>query len=130
LCQSLNRPPALFCTLIGQWRHSLQTDTLTATMQIAQRAYALAQEQRNSAMLVGAYRVLALPLYFAGEFDARQYAKRGLEIWRSGDARFSAEEVNSPVVVCLWIEALSGWHLGEVTACRATLTEAIPWRRS
>ena len=33
--------------LIGQWRYSLYTDKLTATMQIAKRVYSLAQEQND-----------------------------------------------------------------------------------
>src|SRR5208282_206283 len=35
LCHSLNRPLLLFVALIGQWRYSLLTDKITATMQIA-----------------------------------------------------------------------------------------------
>ena len=45
LCHSLNRPLLLYLALIGQWRYSLITDKLTATMQIAERVYSLAQEQ-------------------------------------------------------------------------------------
>jgi hypothetical protein len=70
--------------LIGQWRFSLITDKLTATMQIAERVYSLAQEQNDSAVMVGACRVLACTFYFLGEFEtARRYAVRGVEIWRS-----------------------------------------------
>jgi len=35
------------------------------------------------------------------------------------------EEVHSPVVICLCIEALTGWHLGEITTCHAIMEEAI-----
>ena len=35
LCHSLNRPLLLYAALMGQWRYSLVTDKLTATMQIA-----------------------------------------------------------------------------------------------
>ena len=68
LCHSLNRPLALFSALEGQWRYSLVTDKLTATMQIAKRAYSLAQEQNNSALMIRAYRALAVTLYFLGDF--------------------------------------------------------------
>jgi hypothetical protein len=47
LCSSLNRPMLLYVTLIGQWRYSLFTDKLSATMQIAKRVYSLAQEQND-----------------------------------------------------------------------------------
>jgi len=102
LCHSLNRPLVLFVTLIGQWRYSLQTDKLTAAMQIAERVYSLAQEQNDAALMIGAYRALASTLYFLGDFEsARQNAMRGLEIWRLGGVQSSVEEVMSPAVVCL-----------------------------
>src|SRR5208282_3947821 len=83
LCHSLNRPLLLFVALIGQWRYSLLTDKITATMQIAKRVYSLAQAQNDSALMIGAYRALAVTLYYLGDFAAaRQYAMRGLQIWR------------------------------------------------
>ena len=38
LCHSLDRPVLLYSALIGQWRYSLYTDKLSATMQIAKRS--------------------------------------------------------------------------------------------
>jgi hypothetical protein len=67
------------------WRYSLITDKLTATMQIAERVYSLAQEQNDSAVMIGACRVLACTFYFLGDFEtAARYAMRGVQIWRSG----------------------------------------------
>src|SRR5208283_5083568 len=84
-CHSLNRPLLLYSGLMGQWVFSLVTDKLSAAMQIAKRVYALAQEQHDSALMIGAYRALAVTLYFLGDFEsARQYAMCGLQIWRSG----------------------------------------------
>ena len=54
--------------LIGQWRYSLVTDKLTATMQIAKRIYSLAQEQNDSALMIGAYRALAVHALLFGRF--------------------------------------------------------------
>jgi tetratricopeptide (TPR) repeat protein len=126
LCHSLNRPLLLYSALIGQWRYSLITDKLTATMQIAQRVYSLAQEQNDSALLIGAYRALACTLCFLGDFDsARQYAMRGVQIWRSGGVQSLVEEIPSPAVLFLCYGALSEWHLGEIASCRATMAEAI-----
>ena len=102
LCHSLNRPLALFSALEGQWRYSLVTDKLTATMQIAKRAYSLAQEQNNSALMIRAYRTLAVTLYFLGDFQtAQQYAMRGVQIWRSGGVQSPVEEISTPEVICL-----------------------------
>jgi predicted ATPase len=126
LCVSLNRPLDLFVALIGQWRYSLHTDKLSAAMQIARRVYSLAQEQNDSALMISAYRALAVTLYFLGDFEtARQYAMCGVQIWRSGGVQFPVEEVMSPVVVCLCYGAKSEWHLGEIASCQADIAEAI-----
>ena len=102
LCHSLNRPRLLYVALIGQWRYSLMTDKLTAAMQIAERVYSLAQEQNDAALMIGAYRALAATLFFLGDFEsARQYAMRGVQIWRSGSVQSHAEDVDTPVVGCL-----------------------------
>jgi serine/threonine protein kinase/predicted ATPase len=126
LCHSLNRPLLLYFALMGQWRYSLVTDKLTATMQIAQRVYALAQEQNDSALMIGAYRALAGTLYYSGVFEAaRGYALRGVQLWRSGGIQSHAEFLDRPDVVCLCYEALSEWHFGEIATCQATMAEAI-----
>src|SRR6202045_2358338 len=115
LCHSLNRPLLLYSALTSQWRYSLWTDKLKATMQIAERVYSLAQEQNDARLMMGAYRVLASTLYFLGDFEtARQYAMRGLEIWRSGGVHCQVEEVSAPAVNCLNFKALTEWHFGEI----------------
>jgi tetratricopeptide (TPR) repeat protein len=126
LCHSLNRPLLLYSALIGQFRNSLSTDKLTATMQIAQRIYSLAQRQNDPAIIVGAYRALAGTLYFMGDFaTARQYAIRGVEIWRSADVQSHAEDIDMSAVVCMCYDALSEWHFGEIGSSHATIAEAI-----
>jgi predicted ATPase len=126
LSRSLNRPLLLYLALIGQWRYSLVTDKLSATMQVAKRVYSLAEEQNNSALMIGAYRALAVALYFLGDFDtARRKAIRGVEIWRSEGVQSPVEEVMAPAVVCLGYEALSEWHLGEIDSSHGSMAEAI-----
>jgi adenylate cyclase len=127
LCHSLNRPLLLYSALISQWRYTLWTDKLSVTKQIADRVYALAQEQNDARVMMGAYRVLASTLYFLGDFETvRQYAVRGLEIWRSGSVQCQVEEVSAPAVNCLCFKALTEWHFGEIDSCKATMAEAIP----
>src|SRR5271166_559237 len=126
LCHSLARPRLVYAALIGQWRYSLQTEKLTATMQIAERVCSLARDQDDSALMMGAYRALAVTLYYLGDFEsARQYAMRGVQIWRSGGVESPIEEVTAPAVTCLSFEALSQWHFGEIASCHATMAEAI-----
>ncbi|MBV9644830.1 MAG: hypothetical protein JO334_14810, partial [Verrucomicrobia bacterium] len=125
LCHALNRPLLLYIALVGQWRFALWTDKLTVTMQIARRVYSLAQGQNDPAFMAGAYRALAVTLYFLGEFEpARDYAKRGVQLWRLG-VPSPAEEVIAPAVLCFCYEALTDWHLGGLASCHATMAEAI-----
>jgi hypothetical protein len=115
LCHSLKRPVLLYLALMAQWRYSLMTDKLTATMEVSKRLYSLAQEQNDSALMIGAYRALACPLYYLGDFEtAQHYAMLGVQMWRSGSVQSPVEEVTSPAVSCLISESLSEWHLGEV----------------
>jgi predicted ATPase len=126
LCHSLDRPVLVFSALMGQWRYSLWTDKLTATMKIAERIYALAQEQNDSALIIGAYRALAVTLYFLADFEtARQNALRGVQLWRSRGVQSHAEFLDANAVVCLCYEALSKWHFGEIASCQATMAEAV-----
>jgi hypothetical protein len=126
LCHSLNRPLVLIFAFEGQWRYSLVTDKLTTTMQIARRAYSLAQEQNNSALMIRAYRTLAVTLCFLGDFEtARRYALRGVQIWRSVGVQSSVEEISTPEVICLCNGAIAEWHLGEILLSRANMKEAV-----
>jgi serine/threonine protein kinase/tetratricopeptide (TPR) repeat protein len=126
LCRSLNHPRLLYVALIGQWRHSLMADRLTATMEIAKRVYSLAQEQDDSAVMLGAYRALAGTLFYLGNFEsARQYALSAIQIWRSGQVKSVVEDLDAPAVVCLCYEALCKWHLGETDSCHPPIAEAI-----
>jgi tetratricopeptide (TPR) repeat protein len=126
LCHSLNRPLLLYVALMGQWRYSLGTAKLTATMQIAKRIYSMAQEQKNPALLIGAYSILGVTLYHLGDLEtARQHTLRGLQIWRSETVSSPVEEVDAPIVTCASIQAIVEWHAGEIASCRATMAEAI-----
>jgi len=127
LCHSVNRPRLLFMQLLGQIRYALHTDKLSAAMQIAERVHALAQEQNDAGLMLAAYQVFAAIFYFLGEFDSsRKYARRGVQIWRSGSVQSPvAEEIQAPVVNCLGYEAMSDWHFGEIASCHALLDEAI-----
>jgi tetratricopeptide (TPR) repeat protein len=111
---------------MGQWRYSLNANKLTATKQIAERVDSLAQKQNDPALMMGACHALAATLHFLGNFeDARKHAMRGVQIWRSGAAQSSVEDVETAAVACLCYQALSEWHFGEIASCQAHLEEAI-----
>jgi predicted ATPase len=125
-CHSLNRPLLLHSALMGHWRFSFISDTLTSTMQIAKRIYSLAQEQNDAALKLGASRALACTHLYLGDFDtARQFAVRGLHIWRSGGVKSHVQEVDPPAVACLTDKAQCEWHFGEIASSQATMAEAI-----
>jgi hypothetical protein len=126
LCHSLGRPLLLCLALIGQWRHTPTTDGPSSAMQIAERVYSLAQEQDDPTLMLQAYNALAATFYYLGDFEsARQHARRGVQIWRSGSVQSSAEDFFSPAVCCLCYEAASKWFLGEIASCHALIDEAI-----
>jgi serine/threonine protein kinase len=120
-------PSSQNCALVGQWRQSLNTGKLSATLQIAKRLYALAQEQHNPSLLIGACTALACTLHFLGDFETSgQYAIRGVQLWRSLGARSPpVVGVDNPAVNILCYKALFEAHSGEITSCRATMAEAI-----
>jgi serine/threonine protein kinase len=64
LCHTINCSSLLYLALVGQWRYSLLTDDLRATLQIAKRIYSLAREQNDSAFLLGLQRFGRLSLLY------------------------------------------------------------------
>ena len=125
LCHSLSRPRLLNVALMGRWRYSLVTEKMTATMQIAKRIYSLALKQNDPAAMIGGCAALAPTLCLLGDFEtAREYAMRGVEIWRSGGVQLVEEIMESPVV-CLAYKAICEWHLGETVSYQTTKAESI-----
>jgi serine/threonine protein kinase len=127
LCHLLNRPLLLYSTLISQWRYSFVTEKLTATLEIAKRVYSLTQKQNDPALMIAGYSALAAThCYLGDDFEtARQYALRGVEIWRSGRVQTLIEEMMASPVVCLIYEALSEWYLGATGSSQASIAGAI-----
>jgi Protein kinase domain/NACHT domain len=126
LCGSLKRPQLLYLTLIGQWRFSISTEKLTTAMEIANRVNTLAQKQNDPAAVLGACRALAATLYFMGDFEiSRQYATRGVQIWRRGGVQSQVGELSSPAVACLCYGAMSEWHFAEVTSSKAIMADGV-----
>ena len=126
LCRLLDRPLALCVALTGQWRYSLHTDSLTATMQIAERIHSLARERNDAALIIEADRALAVTLFYSGDYEsAKQYATGAIQIWRSGNVRPHTERPHMPASVCMCYLAGCEWHLGEIASCQATIKAAI-----
>jgi len=95
-------------------------------MQIAERIHSLAREQNDAALMIEAYRALAVTLYYSGDYEtSQQYATRAVQIWRSGNVQSHTEGPQAPVFVCLCYLAGCEWHFGEIASCRSTIAEAI-----
>jgi tetratricopeptide (TPR) repeat protein len=125
-CHSLNHPRLLYMALAGQFRYTLMTDKLSAAMPIAERTYSLAQDQNDAALISGACAALASTLIFLGDYEtARQHARQGIQLWRSGDIQAHSEEYASPVVGCLIYWAFCEWQFGEIASCHPLMDEAI-----
>jgi hypothetical protein len=77
--------------------------------------------------MIGACRPLSCTLFYLGYFEAaRQYAMRGVQIWRSGNVQPYPEDLHAPIVSCLCQWAMSAWYLGETAvSCQAYMNEAI-----
>ena len=93
-------------------------------MRIAKRVYSLAQDQNDSALMIGAYRALAVTLYYSGRFRDRATIR---DAWYSdlalGGVQSPVEEVTAPAVTCLCFEAYpSGISERSPLATR-------PWRK-
>ena len=126
LCHSLNHPRLLSIALMGQFRYRLMTDKLSAAMPIAERLYSVAQEQNETPVIIGACHALTSTLLFLGDLEsARQYARRGVQLWRSGNVQVRAEEYLTPVVGCLIYWAVCEWHFGEIASYHALMDEGI-----
>jgi len=126
LCRSLDRPLLLYVALLGQWRYSVTTDTLTTAMKLAERVYSLTKKQNDPATMIGGHIALAITLYFLGDFETgRQFATRGVQIWRSGGVQAAVEEVDNHAAGILYFAALFDWHAGDIASSHAMMAEAI-----
>ena len=105
LCHFLDHPGLLPVALIGQWRYSILTEKLSATMKIAKRLYSRAEERNDSVLLVKAHLALAGTFFWSGDFRAaQQNALRCIQISRAIGMQSSVEEGCSsnpePVLCC------------------------------
>ena len=126
LCHSLDRPLLLYVALMGLCRHCVILGKAAAATQFAKQLYSLAQEQKDSALMIGACMAMAGTTCNVGDFEtARQYSTRAREIWRSGGGQSPFQEVDAQPVGCLSLEALLQWHFGEIPSYLATIEEAL-----
>jgi hypothetical protein len=67
-----------------------------------------------------------MTLYHLGYFQsAREYATRGVQIWRSEGGSFPVEDVETSAICCLVYQAVVELVFGEIVSSKETLLEAI-----
>jgi tetratricopeptide (TPR) repeat protein len=77
-------------------------------------------------MMIGACTALTITHFQLGDYETSgQYAKHGLDVWRSGGAQSAPEEVDVPAGNCHCYDALLKSHSGETASAQATIEEAI-----
>ena len=127
LCHSLNRPMQLYVALMGQCRSWGVAGNAAAAIQFAKRLYSLAQEQKDSALMIGACAAMAgTTLRTWAILRRRDNTQPGL--FRSGararDGLRFKRSTRNPSLVCP-IDAILQWHFGEIPSYLATIEEAI-----
>jgi hypothetical protein len=55
----------------------------------------------------------------------RQYAMRGVQLWRSPGAKSPVEDLDAAAVSILCYQAQFDSHVGEIASARATMAEGI-----
>ena len=116
---------------MGQWLFSLHTDKPATTMQIAERVHTLAKEQNDPAIMLGAYRALAVTRYYLGDFEpARQYAMVGVKLWRSGAVQSPIEQSIRPQSFVGAMRHYASGTLERPPHAKPLWREPSPWQTS
>ncbi|MFX1554476.1 MAG: AAA family ATPase [Promethearchaeota archaeon] len=82
LSRGIRETPRLFPVLRGLWNCYLLRARLQTAYELGEQLLTLAQKQQDSALLVGAYRVLGSTLFFQGELaSAQKYVEEGIALY-------------------------------------------------
>ena len=80
--RGIGETPRLFPVLRGLWNCYLLRARLQTAYELGEQLLTLAQKQQDSALLVGAYRVLGSTLFFQGELASGQkYVEEGIALY-------------------------------------------------
>jgi predicted ATPase len=91
LCHQVGETPHLFPALFGLWRFYFVRAEVQAAREVGEQLLALAQCQRDPALLLEAHRALGTTLYFPGELTAaRVHLEQGLALYHPHQHRSHA----------------------------------------
>jgi tetratricopeptide (TPR) repeat protein len=115
LCKQLGEtPPQLFPVLRGINLYYVMRADLHAAYEVAEQLLRLGQRLNDPAILVPAYHAMAVPMFYAGEFDAaRDHLQQGLQFYNR-EAHLTLGQLYGfdPGVTCLCWLAWTLWYLG------------------
>jgi class 3 adenylate cyclase/predicted ATPase len=124
LCQQLGKTQPI-PVLFGLWRFYLQRGELQKARTLGEECLSLAQREQDSADLLRARNMLAVTLFYLGEFVvARVHLEQGLALYPPKQRRVQAF-VQNPVVVCLSYAAWVLWYLGYPAQAMMRIREAL-----
>jgi class 3 adenylate cyclase/predicted ATPase len=114
LCQQAGESPQLFSVLRGLWNFSLVRAELQKARRLGEQLLTLAQRQPAPALLLEAYFVLGLSLFWLGEpVSARARLEQSISLYDPQHHRAHALHYGlEPGVICLSYAAVTLWTLG------------------
>jgi predicted ATPase len=121
LCRQLGEAPALFTALAGLSRHHGVSGNVEAAQELAEQVVAIAEDRGDPTLRIEAYRILAGPLFMAGQLvEARALWRRGLALYEARrHEQYACRFGHDPATTCLGYLTMTSWMLGRLDEARA-----------
>lgn len=132
VCQQLGAQPQLVPALLGLWGFHLTRGELTAARELAHTLLRLAQDTRETTLLLGASRAYGITQYYLGALSlARAHLEQGIACYdpHQHRPRTFLYSVADPGVACLSYHALTLWMLGYPTQALDQIQKALALAR-
>jgi len=113
--------------LLGLRRFYLVQVELQIARELGEQLLRLAQDKRDSPLLVEAHEALGLPLFWLGDLSsARAHLEQGIALYDPQHHHFHvSRHGQDPGVLCRLYEALALWHLGYPDQALQSAREAL-----
>ncbi len=126
ICQQIPESPHVFIVLRGRQLHEMLAGEVPKARKIAKDLMELAEQNRNSAMLVGGQHTLAQTNFYLGEFtEAMNHAEAGIAAYDRKEHKFPNWPGGHPGTQCYIWAALAAWMLGFPDRARELCESAL-----
>ena len=131
LCEKVGEPSQLFLVLYGLWGHNFVLGKLDMVPKLAEQCLNLAQDIRDPALLMEAYRMVGETALYHGDFEkAREYWEHSLSLYDPEKHRAHAEIYGQdPGVALLAHGSMILWYLGHPDQARKRSDESLALAR-